>query len=414
MTPAATTDRAPGQGGSDPAGPAGPDPHADDEVLSRWLWRRLRAAWPLLAVGAAIILTAVLTATRSDPALPLDPGSKDTDGTAALVDVLTELGRPPRVVGPDDIPDARVVLLLRDQLSDRRRRRLDAQVRDGARVVVADPSSPLAPEVVARTGVLGRILSRGCDVPALRDVGEIRPGGGALYATAGGGQTCFTDQGGAWLVITPVGRGHVVALGGPGALLNSRLGTADNAILLTQLLTPVDGGGPVVVRPVLQTVAEGEGVQADALSELVPPGIRVMVWQLLAAFGVLVMWRARRLGRPLADDAPVRLASSELTSAVGALLARNSARAAAAGYISTHTRRRVARRLRLPASAGTDDIADAVAARTGRDRDEIVAVLTPPPPADDRQLLATTAALTTLEQLVDPSRSDTVEHTDVD
>lgn len=47
----------------------------DNRVLGRWVWGRVRAAWPVIAVVAAIIVTAVLTARSPDGGLPLDPSS---------------------------------------------------------------------------------------------------------------------------------------------------------------------------------------------------------------------------------------------------------------------------------------------------------------------------------------------------
>ena len=413
MTAAPRT-AADGHGGGEPL----PRPPTDDRVVGRWLWDRLRSSWPLLAVAAAIVAAAVLTATAPEQRLPLSPDSVEDEGTRALVDVLAALERPARVIDPDDLGtvDDGVLLLLRDQLGDgpdgdAHRERLRDRVRRGLRLVVADPSSPLAPDGVATIGLLDRTLTRGCDVAALRDTAEIRPGGGALYEVADDATGCFTTAAGAWLVVTPLGRGHIVALGGPGVLTNAGLRAADNAVLATQLLTPAGSGGPTIVRPVPLAAAPGDG--AEGLGDLVPPGVRVMVLQLLVAFVVYVLWRGRRLGRPLPDDAPVRLAGADLTAAVGALLARNTARGAAVRRIADDTRSRVAHRLGLPRMTAVAEVAAEVAARTGRDQRDVATVLTPPDPADDEELLAAAAALAALERAVHTTLSPTTEPVDV-
>jgi hypothetical protein len=402
-----------GTGTDDAPAPAAP---VDDRVLGRWLWDRLRSSWPLLAVAAAIVVAAALTAVGPDETLPLSPESREPDGTAALVDVLAALGRPARIVPPDAIGDAGVVLVLRDQFGenptgDDLRDALRERARDGARVIVADPGSPLVPDVVGNVGLLDRTLARDCAVRALRDVDDVRPGGGALYEADGDAVGCFTTDGGAWLMITPEGRGHVVALGGPDVLTNAGLRSAGNAVLVTQLLTPEGADGPTIVRPVPPTQAAGG--DAPGLWDLVPSGVRVMALQLCVAFGVYVLWRARRLGRPLVDDTPVRLASSDLTTAVGALHARNATRTDAVRRIADDTRARLARRLDLARTADVADVAVAVAARTRRDPTAVAAVLAPPDPADDADLLAITGTLTELEQAVRTTLSQIPEPIDV-
>jgi hypothetical protein len=216
-----------------------------------------------------------------------------------------------------------------------------------------------------------------------------------VYDVPDGATGCFDTAEGSWLVVQPTGRGHVVSLGDAGILTNSGLGDADHATLIAQLLTPVEGGAIAVVRPTLAGPGDGGG-----LFDLVPSGIRVMVLQLLVAFGLLVLWRARRLGPPLDDRVPVPLASAEQTDAVGALFARNTTRADASTRIARDTRRRLARRLGLDAAAATDEIARAVADRTGQDGAAVAAILKPDPPHDDADLLRTTSGLATIERSV--------------
>ncbi|MBW3605128.1 MAG: DUF4350 domain-containing protein [Actinobacteria bacterium] len=383
---AAATDAEPGA--ADATAPA------DDLVLWRWLWRQLREWWALLVLALAILVVAVVTAVLPDKGVPLDPESTGANGTRALVEVLEALGREVEIADPDEVGAADIVLLLDDKLGDTARTALRRRVEDGARLVLADPGSPLAPEPAGGVGFLDRVLSRDCDVAALGDVATLRPRSGVAYEVPDGGVGCFDTPDGSWLVIEPVGRGHVAALGSAEILMNSQLGDADHAVLAVQLLTPAGGGPVTVVRPTL-------GAPADAqvgLADLVPAGVRVAVLQLLVAFGVLVVWRARRLGPPLVDEPPVALASAEQTVAVGVLFARNGARAATIDRIARDTRRRAARRLGLPAGATASELSAAIAERTGQDGAVVAAALEPDAPADDAALLRATAELAAVER----------------
>lgn len=381
-----------------------------DQVVWRRVWQRVRAWWPLLVLAAAILIVAAVTAPDSDAGLPLDPRSTGPDGTRALVSVLDRFDRDVEVVAPGATTDAAVVLVLRDQFSPRRRAALRDHVERGGRLVVADPASPLAPDVAGGLGLLGRVVDRDCDLPALAEVDRVAPGGGVAFEVPAGAVGCFAVDGGAWLVVEAVGDGHVVSLGGPQFLLNGELARADHAVLVTQLLAPEGTDGVAVVRPVLRTSAGGSDA---ALIDLVPHWVLAAGAQLGVAFLVLVVRRARRLGAPLVDTSPVRLANADQTRAVGALLARNAARSAALGRIADDTRRRLARRLGLPASTATEEVAQAIAERTADDPGRTAGVLAPSAPADDAALLRAEADLSALEQSLLDALSDPAEPADV-
>src|SRR3546814_8139145 len=60
----------------------------------------------------------------------------------------------------------------------------------------------------------------------------------------------------------------------------------------------------------------------ESLIDLIPPGVERALLQLGVAFVLYAVWRAIRLGRPVREDQPVRIAGSELVAAVGRLLGR--------------------------------------------------------------------------------------------
>jgi hypothetical protein len=118
------------------------------------------------------------------------------------------------------------------------------------------------------------------------------------------------------------------------------------------------------------------------------------------AFALLALWRARRLGRPVAEPQPVQLPGAELVMAVGNLLQRAKGRGQAAGLLTDDLRRSLAERLGLPPSAPPDQVADAVAARTGVPRQRVLRTLTHPTPRDEAELVALSQAVDTIRREV--------------
>jgi hypothetical protein len=374
-------------------------------------WRsHVRRAAPLIALAVAAIAVAVIVTPTPRSGLPLDPASPDGAGTRALVEILGELGRETDVVAPDEMGDAPVVLLLRDQLTDDQRATLEQRVDDGTRLVVTDPESPIVPEVAGALSPLQPPLRRACDYDAVARTERIRPDGGALFEVPEDADGCFDSDDAAWLVVERRGRGEVVALGGPNFLINSQIDRADNAMLAVDLLAPGDGGRTEIVRPVLRSADDGA---SQTLGDLIPTGLRAALWQVLIGFVVLVAWKARRLGPPLEDRAPVRLASSDLTAAVGALLGRHDARAAALDQVAGATRRRLARRLDLPDAVDLDLLIERIATRTSLDPDTLSRTLQPAAPASDAALLGAVTALTDVERSVETQLASRLEESDV-
>ncbi|MFN7150812.1 MAG: hypothetical protein ACK4V6_15215, partial [Microthrixaceae bacterium] len=93
--------------------------------------------------------------------------------------------------------------------------------------------------------------------------------------------------------------------------------------------------------------------------------------QLAAAFGLYVWWRARRLGRPVAERRPVDIAGSELVVAVGDLLRRRGNADRAAAVVRADAVRVLAQRLGMGPSPDPAALARIVAQRCGRDPAEV-------------------------------------------
>ncbi len=344
--------------------------------------RRLRRAAPLVLLAAAVVAVAVLGGP-TDQGIPLDPRSPAPLGTKALVDTLRELGADIDVTDTAPGPDVTAALILSDVLDEGQRDEVRAWVEAGGRLVVADPRSPFSPPPVGTTelGFVDPTIARGCDLPVVRDVERVAAPGGATLEAAGGARGCFPRDDGFWLVATAQGEGAVVALGGPTAFTNGRFGDADNAVLAAALLAPEEGSRVAVLRP----PAPGEG--AATLGDLVPRRVRLALLQLAVAFGVVVGWRARRLGRPVLELQTVQLAGSETVVAVGNLLQHGGARRRGAELLRHDLHRTLAERLGLPASLPPEAVADAAAARTGLDRDRVLGALAGPEPAGEDGLV---------------------------
>jgi hypothetical protein len=214
-----------------------------------------------------------------------------------------------------------------------------------------------------------------------------------------GGFGCFTDgSASAFLVSAPVGRGRVVQLGGAGGFINSRLGQVDNGLLAVTLLAPRQDSRVAVLQPVVA----GDGDRS--LTDLVGPRVKLALLQLAIAFGLVVLWRARRLGRPVLEDQPVQIAGSELVAAVGNLLQRARGRPHAAALLRDDLRRTLTDRLGLPPDAPPRAVADVAAARTGIAADRVDAALEGPSPASEEDLVVLAQTVEAIRQEVTRAR----------
>jgi uncharacterized protein DUF4350 len=372
----------------------------------------VQRAVPWVAVVAGLALVVAVAGRGPEEGNPLDPASPGPLGTKGLVEVLRGLGGRVTVSAAQPGTGTETALLLSDDLTPERRQGLLDWVGRGGTLVVADPSSGLTeaePVGSTRFGLLDAEIERRCDVPALRDAGRVAAPGGVVFKVprgqrgpaggpggpaAVGTRACFPRNDGAWLLVQPVGDGTVVRLGGASALVNQELGEADNAILLASLLVPVEGTTVQVLQPPLP------GGGTAGLGDLIAPRVRLALWQLVVAFVLLALWRARRLGRPVAEPQPVQLSGAELVVAVGNLLQRAKGRGQAAGLLTDDLRRSLAERLGLPRSTPADQVADTVAARTGIPRERVLWTLTPTTPRDEAELVALSQAVDTIRREV--------------
>lgn len=325
---------------------------------------RLVKAGVVALVVVGVVLAAWLATATPDEDLPLSPRSTGASGTQALTEILAALDAE---VAIGDAPgqDAQAALLLVDNLEpDARDAWLDVARRGGV-LVVADPSSTLAPEPAGQTGFgfLNPPIRDDCALEALSEVERVQPGGGTAFAVPEDGVGCYDQGAGPWLVATPEGQGTVVATGGAQFLTNRAIREADNALLAVSLL--LEGPGSVVAVAAPDFTAEQ--AQGQGLADLVPDAARVLALQLLAAFVVVILWRSRRLGAPVVETSAAAVPGSELVLAVGGLYEQGQASAHAAALLRQDVRRSLRAALGLGAAAGADELVEA-AVDAGADR----------------------------------------------
>jgi len=285
-----------------------------------------------------------------------------------------------------------VVLVLQDQLNDASRAEVLAWARQGGTLVVADPTSPLADAAVAmglpnQPQVASGLLSPGCPAPWVAGVSVIDPGADPLMSETAGMSACFGQDGDAFALSRPEGRGEVVSLGGPDLWSNALLDQRDNALLAADLLAPTRGA--TVAWLTLPPVAGGN----RTLLSLVPWRVRAFLVAVLAALLVACIAQARRLGRYVAEEPQVPVPASELVAATGRLMALNRHFQLAAGILRDQACAELRAAIGQPAEAPAATVARVAAARAGLPVDETLATLAGPPPASEGQLVPLAVAV---------------------
>lgn len=358
----------------------------------RWL------PWAFVLLG--LVLVVLLAGGDDDSGEALDPRSTGPLGARGLVLLLEEYDADVTIgPRPPDTDGYGVALMLTDRIGDAQERRLRSWVRDGGTLVVTDPFSNFAPAFDRGTGSLfddvddSPYFRLDCDLPSLSSTARIEVPDALLYRVRSESVGCFKRGEGAYLVARAEGRGTVVALAGGGPFTNELLDHADNAVLAVGLLAPRPGTQVSVLEP------DAPGSGDEGLLDLVPRRLSAGLWQLVAAFGFVVLWRARRLGRPVAEPQPVEVAGSELVVAVGNLLQHAGRRDEAAGMLQLQLRRDLAERLGLPFDSPPEHFAAALAP-FGVDEVEVLAALSPSALADDRALVALARSIESLRREV--------------
>lgn len=404
-------------GGGGPESPFPLDPEGNAPVGAR--------ATVLLAreLGAEVTVTGAVPAPPARAGDPGDPGDPD-DGDDGAPDELD----PPQGVGPrvwpaqadtgDDTsddgeidpppvgPPADVALVLIDALVGGQRDQMVAFVEGGGTLVIADPQSDFTPEVIATRppamGEDGQVVARGrCDLGVLDGVASIVVDGGEDYVVPEGAGRCFGDADAerALVVVERRKAGAVVSIGGGDVFSNRWLDDADAAVVVGRLLVPRDGARVAVLDPYAPAAVPFAN-QGRSLEDLVPDRATLIVRQLAIAWVIYALFRARRLGRPVAEPLPVQIAGSELTVAVGELLAERRDPASAAALLRLDLRRSIGDRLGLAIDAPSPTWSVALADRCTLSPADLQMVVGADPVPDEASLIRLAQLIESLRQEV--------------
>ncbi|MBS43981.1 MAG: hypothetical protein CMH83_12625 [Nocardioides sp.] len=361
----------------------------------------LVAAALVVATGVGVLLGS--SPSRSDP---LDPGNPGGDGAQAVARVLADAGVDIDVVRSADALDERlpevagrteglVVVTATERLGETTTRRL-LDAAGNRTLVLVDPPPLLLDDLgVDGAGSLpaGRAVAAGCSgtVPPLDDLRiEVDT---ARTVTADRGTSCFDGA----LLLDTGSRGTLVVLTAGDVLTNDQVLRADNAAVALRLLGQQDE--LVWYVPSYDDLVADDGVGARSL---LPAWLLPALLLLALAVPVAMVWRGRRLGPLAVEPLPVVVRALETTLSRGRLYRRAGDRAHTTRVLRADTRRAAADHLHLGRGVTADTVVRAVATRTGRDPDEVAALLHPdaPPPTDDRGLVALARSLADLEREV--------------
>lgn len=381
----------------------------------------------VIGLFVLVVLVALVVVGSPSATERLDPRSHEDQGTSALMALLGELRAEvtldvrvgDEAVGADEFD---VIVVLRDVMDEEDRRLLRRWVTDGGTLVVADPRSPLVPlhgESSADNGDDSAtepdpdtptdrryadldnfseptsVPRDTCTIEALAglDAGVLQVEGRTYsYPVAPEYESCYGSEREAFVVAKPRGEGTEVSLGGAGVLTNEALDnqtSRDNAVVLAALMAP-DDGTRVAVLDASPSLAPGE----ETLWDLVPRWVKLAGAQLIVAFIVFALWRARRLGRPVAEPQPVKVASSELVAAVGGLLQRTASPQHAADMLRADLRRDLVSRLALAPDLLPEAFFQVVESRVSPEGAQLLHLaLGPGPVSTDQDLLTVMQAI---------------------
>ncbi len=363
-----------------------------------------RRSGVVLAVVLGIAVVAgVFLSTRADPAPPFSATSTAPDGYGAIALLLEQQGArvesilPSELVEREDTLDdtTAIVVAVPSTLDAAQTRLLDRRLEDGALVVHGepvvrdgadqlDPDAP-APSVLDDLPLLGgralvdtpaiAVEPGACDIAELADLGPIDAAFAVGMAIDAAQRSCYLSTTGVHVRQADRGRGSLVTLASPLLWANARLQPAKeeggeplaNGATAMRLL--VGSSTFVFVDPVRGAVAPRAGTQ-DPVA-LLPLPVKLALVQLAAAFAIYVWWRARRLGRPVAERRPVDIAGSELVVAVGDLLRRRGNADRAAAVVRADAVRVLAQRLGMGPAPDPAALVRVVAQRCGREPAEV-------------------------------------------
>jgi hypothetical protein len=363
--------------------------------------RRYRGALVVLLAVVVVAVLALVSNRYSSAHGTMDPQSYDPVGGRALATLLNDRGVPvTRLTGVDQVlskatSGSTVVVaepVAEPDLSPLRR--LPA----GVTVVLIAPDqgslAALQPGLQALQARAVQATNVGCAQPDAVLAGVAYTGGEG-YARQPldpvRGQACYD---GTLYVQAAAGQVGFVDIGSADTLSNADLGKEGNAALGLGLLGHGHDVLWLVPGPVHRQPSTGG---TTPLTRLLPGRLGWAVLQSVIAVALLMLWRARRLGRVVPEPLPVVVRASETIEGQGRLYRAARARSRAAAALRAAAVSRMAPRLGVRRDDDTVALVTAVAGRTGRTPTDVAALLYGAPPENDRALVALADRLDALE-----------------
>lgn len=210
--------------------------------------------------------------------------------------------------------------------------------------------------------------------------------------------TCFPDKsdGGGAMVSLPAaeGRPPVTLLGDETLIRNGSILESDNAAIAIHLFGNADR--LVWYVPTVTDTTSADSISRSIAPSWFQPGLALAS----SAVVLLCLWRGRRLGRLVTEPLPVIVRAIETTESRGRMYRKSRDRQRALAVLALATRRRLASYLGLSESSSVISVAAAAAAVSGRDYDEVLALLSSPAAQNDSSLLTIANTLRALEKEV--------------
>jgi hypothetical protein len=176
---------------------------------------------------------------------------------------------------------------------------------------------------------------------------------------------------GALLVDYAYGRGRIVVLSDPYIVSNAGINRSDNLFLAANVATGGHAG-----RVAFDEFHQGYGATQNQIFAYFSGTPILWMFAQLSIVALALVWtRGRRFARALPAPRPDRRSKLEFVASMAELQERARAYDLAIENIYQRTRRALARYGGLPATASLAEIAERVAARSGRDRTTLEALL---------------------------------------
>jgi len=368
----------------------------------------------VLAFVVLGVVVIVLLAPAAKSNTYLDPAGSDVSGTKALVAILGERGfQVTSVYSPADAlaaigarprharPAVTLVITAPDLLTAAQRTRLGRADADLFLVGPGDVSLlAFAPaiSVADRNAPFGEPVNPECRIAAARLAGSATAGqityDRPRYATG-----CYRVDGNPSVIRYSRAGRTVTVLGGGLLLSNGLLAEEGNAALALNLLNAHRAIVWLTPEPSIAHPPPAAGSKHQE-PPLIPGAAWLVVLQLCVAVGLAAVWRARRFGPLISEQLPVIVRASETVEGHARLYQSRRARDRVARALREDMLGRMQPALGLVAGAPADAVADGIASRSHRSRQEILAIVYGPAPATDADLVRLADDLDELERQV--------------